>query len=170
MAARRRARLPLGSVALAGGAYAELVSPSAPGSLAARVAARAPSAVVALGVTWLVGETWGGVAVRRLAAGDTLGRALGAGLFGVVRPSGLATLAVSSLAVGLPAAGLWLAASAAYDRLWPLIVDGADPAPVAIALGLLVATWGTGLWLLGIGLAFRSAGWTAEQLRRLPRG
>lgn len=61
---------------------------------------------------------------------------------------------------------LWLAASGAYDRLWPLLVDRADPGAIAIALVLLVATWGVGLWLLGVGVAFRSAAWTAEHLRR----
>jgi hypothetical protein len=157
--------LVLGGLALTDAAYAELVSPSSAASLAVRVAAHAPLAVVAIVIAWLLGEAWGGMAVRHLAAGESLGRALGRGLVGVVRPSGLATLGLSSLAVGLPLVALWLAAARAYDRLWPLIVDRADPWAVVVGLVLFVATWGAGLWLLGIGLAFRSAAWTAEALR-----
>jgi len=158
--------LVLGGVALTGVAYAELLSPSGSGSLAGRVVAGAPLAVIGIVVAWLVGETWGGLAVRRLAAGESLGGALARGLLGLVRPTGLATLALASLAVVVPAAALWLAASRAFDLLWPLVVDRADPWTVTIALLGLVVTWGAGLWLLGIGLAFRSAAWTAESLRQ----
>jgi hypothetical protein len=156
----------LGGLTLANVAFGELVSPSGSGSLARRVVAGAPQAVAAIAIAWLVGEAWGGMAIRHLATGDSLGRALGRGLAGVVRPSGLATLGLTSLVVGVPALTLWLAGARAFDRLWPLLVDRADPWAVASALGLLVATWATGLWLLGIGLAFRSAAWTAEGLRR----
>ncbi len=159
------AAVAAGGAALAGAAYAERVSPSSGDALGLRIASRAPWALVAIGVTWLIGETWGGVAVRRLALGASLGTALAGGLLDVVRPSGLATLGLSSAAVGLPLLVLWLATSNAYERLWPLVVDAADPWAVAIALGLLVGTWATGLWLLAIGLAFRSAAWTAEALR-----
>jgi hypothetical protein len=159
------AALGFGGLGLTNAAYGELVSPSGAGSLAERVAMRAPLPLLAIGVAWLLGEAWGGLALRRLVAGDSLGRALGRGLVGVVRPTGLATLGLTSLAVALPAAALWLAASRAFDRLWPLVIDRADPWFVVIALGLLAGTWGAGLWLLAIGLAFRSAAWTAEGLR-----
>lgn len=155
----------VGGLALAGATYAELLAPSGPEALPVRVAARAPLAVLAIAVTWLLGEAWGGVAIRRLATGETLAHAIGGGLVGVVRPSGLATLGLTSLAVGVPLVGLWLASIEAYDRLWPLIVDRADSWAVTIALALLVATWAAGLGLLGIGLAFRAAAWTAEGLR-----
>lgn len=154
-----------GGLALASAAYSELVAPSGGGSLAVRVTARAPLAVIAIVVAWLVGETWGGLAVRRLAAGESLDRALGHGLAGLLRGSGVATLGLSSVAVGVPVVALWLASAQAYQRLWPLVVDRADPWALVTALGLLVVTWAAGLWLLGIGLAFRSAAWTAEVLR-----
>jgi hypothetical protein len=159
------AAVVFGGVALAEAAYAELLSPSGPDVLPLRMAARAPLAVAFIVATWLLGETWGGLALRRLATGEALGSALGRGLAGVVRPSGLATLALGCIVVGLPLVVLWLTAARAFDRLWPLVVDGADPSAVAIALGLLVATWGAGLWLLAIGLAIRSAAWTAEGFR-----
>lgn len=171
VAARLLAHVPtlvavvVGGAALGAAAYAELVTPSSSDDLAARVVARAPGATAAIVVVWLVCEAWGGSSVRRLAAGDSLDRSLVRGLALVIRPSGLATLGLSSVAVGLPALVLWLAASRAYERLWPLVVDRVDGGIVLIALGLLVATWGAGLWLLGVALAFRSAAWTAEALR-----
>jgi hypothetical protein len=76
------------------------------------------------------------------------------------------TLVVTNLVVGLLVVALWLAAGRAFDRLWPLLVDGAPAGTLLVALGLLVATWAAGLWLLAIGLAWRSAAWTAEALRR----
>ncbi|HYL41429.1 MAG TPA: hypothetical protein VET90_08980 [Candidatus Binatus sp.] len=155
----------LGGLAIGEAIYAELVSPSGPGSLPARVAAQAPLAVVAVALAWLLGEAWGGSAIRRLARGELLGRSIRRGLVDVVRPAGLATLAVSSVAVALAAAALWIVASGAYERLWPLVVDRADSWTIAIALCGFVVAWSIGLWLLAIGLAFRSAAWTAEHLR-----
>jgi hypothetical protein len=172
LAARLIAHLPTllvaaaGTVVLAAAAYAELLDPSGTGSLVGRVALRAPAAVGAIVGTWLVGEAWGGLAIRRLGLGEALGPALLGGLAGMARPSSIATLVATTLAVAAPVAILWLAASQAYGRLWPLLVDGADPRLVVVALGLFVATWAAGLWLLAIALAWRSAAWTAEALRR----
>ncbi|HYL39939.1 MAG TPA: hypothetical protein VET90_01395 [Candidatus Binatus sp.] len=160
------AAVVIGGLAIAEAAYGEFVSPSAQGSLTARVFAQVPWAFGAIVVSWLLGEAWGGSAVRRLARAGPLLGSIRRGLVDVARPSGLATLGLSSAAVALPAAVLWLAASSAYDRLWPLVLDRADPWSLAFALCLLVATWGAGLWLLAIGLAFRSVAWTAEHLRR----
>lgn len=154
-----------GGAALGSAAYAELVTPSSSGDLFARVVARAPGAAAAIVVAWLVGEAWGGSSVRRLAAGDPVGRAIARGFGLVGRPSGLATLGLSTVAVALPMLAVWLAASRAYERLWPLVVDQVDGGILLIALGLLVGTWAAGLWLLGVALAFRSAAWTAEALR-----
>jgi hypothetical protein len=153
-------------VALGAALTDEVTSPGGSGPLALRVLGRVPLPVVAVVVLWLLGEAWGGIAVRRLRTGETVGRALGRGLAELVRPSGLATFVVGTLAVALPAAALWFAASRAFDRLWPLLVDNADEGLVTIALVLLVATWAVGLWLLAIGLAWRSTAWTAEVLRR----
>lgn len=169
--ARLAAHLPTavavvaGGVVLAGATYAELLAPSGTGSLVGRVAARAPLAMAAIVLAWLLGESWGGLALRRLAAGHPLAASLGGGLVGVLRPSGLATVGLTTAAVALPAGALWFAAAQGFDRLWPLVVDRDDSGLVAIAIGLLVGTWAAGLWLLGIGLAFRSAAWTAESLR-----
>jgi hypothetical protein len=82
-----------------------------------------------------------------------------------MRPSGLATLVLTTVVVALPLVALWLAAGRAFDRLWPLLVEPADDGIVLLALGLLVGTWFAGLWLLGIALAWRSAAWTAEVRR-----
>lgn len=155
----------VGGLALAEAAYAELVSPSTTGPLAGRVVARAPGAVAAIGLAWLVGEAWGGMTLRRLGAGDSLLAALGHGLAGVLRPSGLATLGLTTLVVAGPLVVLWLAAGRAFERLWPLVVDRADPEPIAIALGLFAGIWVGGLGILAVALAFRSVAWTAEALR-----
>jgi hypothetical protein len=152
-------------VALAQATYAELLSPSGSDLLVVRVVARAPLATAVLVGCWLLGETWGGIALRRLGRGDSIGRALLEGLARLGRPSGLAILAVTTLAVVVPLAAAWLLAGGAFARLWPLVVDRADPLLVAAALGLLVAAWIAGLWWLAIALAWRSVTWTLEVLR-----
>lgn len=168
---RLTAHLPT-AVALGFGAFAftdaltaELLSPSPGRPLLLQVLQRAPLAAAFVVVAWIVGEAWGGLALRRLVATTSTLGALRAGLTDLVRPSGLATLVVTSAVVALPVIALWLAARRAFDRLWPLLVEPADGGSVLLALGLLVATWLAGLWLLGIALAWRSAAWTAEVLR-----
>lgn len=151
--------------AIAGVAQDELTSPSGTGPLEGRILGRAIGPVAVTILVWLVAEAWAGVATRHLVLGGSFGEALGRGLAGVARPSGLATLVLGTAAAGLPLLALSLAAGRAYDRLWPLVFDGADPRLIVAALGLLVATWAVGLWLVGIGLAWRSAAWSAEVLR-----
>ncbi|HXI45805.1 MAG TPA: hypothetical protein VNH13_05850 [Candidatus Acidoferrales bacterium] len=156
----------LGYFALGDAAYAELSSPQPGLPLVVRILLRAPLATGAIVVAWLAGEAWGGLAVRRLGRHGSLRAALVGGLRDLLRPPAVVTLVVTNLVVGLLVVALWLAAGRAFDRLWPLLVDGAPAGTLLVALGLLVATWAAGLWLLAIGLAWRSAAWTAEALRR----
>jgi hypothetical protein len=151
---------------LAGATYAELLSPSGPGPLIVRVILRAPLAVGAMVLAWLVGEAWGGVAARRLGLDASILGALGSGIRDLARPSGLATLAVTTLAVGAALVVAALVAGGAFDGLWPLVVGDADPGRTAAALVTFVAAWTLGLWLLAVAVAWRSAAWTAEVLRR----
>ena len=171
VAVRLAAHLPTlvavlaGGLVLAGATYAELISPSSTGSLPGRVIARAPGAGVLIVVAWLAGEAWGGMAVRRLGGGASLLVAVGGGIGDLLRLSGLATLALTTGVVGMPVVVLWLAAGRAFDRLWPLLVDRADPAALVVAASALAGTWAVGLSVLAIALAFRSVAWTAEALR-----
>jgi hypothetical protein len=157
--------LGFGVSAFADALTAELLSPRPGNPLLVQILERAPLPAALILVAWLAGEAWGGLALRRLAATGSTRAALRAGLGDLVRPSGLATLVVTTVVVALPLAALWLAAGRAFDRLWPLLVEPADDGIVLVALGLLVGTWFAGLWLLGIALACRSAAWTAEVLR-----
>jgi hypothetical protein len=158
--------LGLGFLAIGDATYAELSSPQPGLPLVVRILLRAPLATGAIVVAWLLGEAWGGLAVRRLGRGASMRSALAGGLRDLGRPSAIATLVLTTLAVSLLVVVLWLAAGRAFDRLWPLLVDGAPPEMQFVALGLLVATWAAGLWLLAIGLAWRSSAWTAEAFRR----
>jgi len=157
--------LGFGVFAFADALTSELVSPSPGSPLLVQVLQRAPLAAAVIVVAWLAGEAWGGLALRRLATTTSTRGALRAGLGDLMRPSGLATLVLTTVVVALPLVALWLAAGRAFDRLWPLLVEPADDGIVLLALGLLVGTWFAGLWLLGIALAWRSAAWTAEVRR-----
>jgi len=142
--------------------YSEIFSPGdASVPLAWRIALRALDAIVVLGGAWLVGESLAGLAVRRLAVGDSLLAALARGVRLLLRPSGLATLALTNAGIGLALLALWLAGSTAWDQARVLLVDEA-PAPLLIAgLLLFVTTWLLGLALLGASLAWRTAAWAA---------
>jgi hypothetical protein len=158
--------LGVGLIALGNALTAELMAPEPGTPLLIGVLLRTPVTTGAIVAAWLLGEAWGGLAVRRLlTTGSTLA-ALGHGLIDLVRPGGLATLALTTVIVGLPVGVIWLSAGRAFDRLWPLLIESADARTILLALGLLVGTWAAGLWLLGIALAWRSAAWTAEVLRR----
>ena len=158
--------LGVGLIGLGDALTAELTAPQAGTPLLIRVLLDTPITTGAIVVAWLVGEAWGGLAVRRLATTRSTLTALRHGLIDLVRPGGLATLVLTTLVVGVPLVVLWLSTGRAFDRLWPLLVESPDASIVLLALGLLVGTWGAGLWLLGIALAWRSAAWTAEVLRR----
>lgn len=158
----------VGLVVLGNALQAELLAPPEPLPLALRVVLREPLATGLIVAAWLLGEAWGGLALRRLAtagARSTL-RALRLGLADLLRPSGLATLLLTSTVVAAVVAILWLATRRAFDRLWPLVIGPSDGGALLLALALLVGTWAAGLWLIAIVLAWRSAAWTAEVLRR----
>jgi hypothetical protein len=154
------------AIALGNATTAELISPEGSGPLFLRILLRVPIAPAAVVVAWLFGEAWGGLAIRHLGPDRSVIAALRDGLRDLVRPSGIATIMVSTTVVAVPLLALWLAAGRAFDRLSPLLIGPSDSGLLLLALGLLAGTWVAGLWLLGIGLAWRSAAWTAEALRR----
>ncbi len=149
--------------------YDELTSPtSSPAPLAVRILARTPEAVVALVGAWIVAEALGGQALRRLVKGSpsrTAGGAILKAARDLLRPSGIAVLLVTNLAI--IASGLlgWLAESAAWTRLADRLADGAAVFDLGLAMLEFIVAWLAGLLLLGVVLAWRSAAWTAESRR-----
>lgn len=143
--------------------YEEFMSP---GDTAApvvdRVVGRVPDVVLIVLIAWLVGETVGTLAARRATTGMSVTRALVASMRQLVRPRGLATLALSTgvlLGIIVPFA---FASGLAWEHLRGYLLGGAEAVEFAAALILLVATWVLGLAILGVGLAWRAAAWTAE--------
>ena len=144
-------------------AYEELTSPSSGGDVVVlRVLARAPDAVLAILLGWIVGETVGPLAARRAWAGASAASALSASYGQLLGRRGLATLGLTSavlVALWLPFA---LAAERAWEHLTGLLLTRADPGQLAAALVLLATTWVLGLAVVGAGLAWRATAWTAE--------
>lgn len=155
-----------GLVRLVTVAYEELTSPSAGNEpVALRVLARAPDALLAILLAWIVGESVGALAARRAWAGASAPRALAASYRQLLGRRGLATLALT----GAVLVALWLpfvlAAGRAWDHLRGLLLQGADAVQLAAALVLLAATWVLGLAVVGAALAWRATAWTAEVRR-----
>lgn len=175
VAARLLAHVPtavvlvLGSVRLVEEGYQELIRPGDPAiPIALRIALRIPDVVGALVVAWLAGETVGGLAVRHLAWGAGVGAAIGRGARSGFRPSGLVTLVVTGVVVAAVLLGSGIATNVAWEQLRTELVDGRTRTEIVIALALFLATWGGGLWLTSLALAWRSAAWTFEVARHLP--
>ena len=157
------AALAYATFRLISAAYDELLSPGDVGvELVLRIVARAPDAVLVLWAAWLAGEVIGSLAVRRAATGATFRQALGRSVRQLVGRRGLATLAVTSLAVAAVIAPFLVVAARAWEHVRDLLLGGAHPALVAAALLVLVSTWILGLATSGAVLAWRTAAWTAE--------
>ncbi|HEY4227679.1 MAG TPA: hypothetical protein VGM49_05020 [Candidatus Limnocylindrales bacterium] len=144
-------------------AYAELLSPGDPTvSVVTRVFDRAPDAVVVVVVAWLAGETVGALAARRAATGEGTGGALLRSVRQLLRPRGIATLAVTSVALIAIGAPFLLALGRTWEHLRTYVLGQVDIVPLAAALVLLVGTGILGLSVLGAGLAWRANAWTVE--------
>jgi hypothetical protein len=148
--------------------YAELIGPGdAAVPVILRVLSRVPEAVLAAVAVWLVGEAVGGAAVRRLAAGDGQPAALARGLLAVLgRRSGLATLAISSLAVFVCLGLVLVASRLAWLAVRTALVGGGAGLEATILIGLLSVVWLAGLWTMALVVAWRGVAWTAEVHRR----
>jgi hypothetical protein len=151
------------AVRLVAAAYDELLAPGdAAVPIFLRVAQRAPDALALLLVAWLVGETVGGLAARRAAAGEGSRAALWRSMRQLFSRRGLATLALTTTVVGGVLVPFLLAAGRAWDHLRTVLSDGSHFLQVGAALLVLVASWILGLAVLGAVLAWRGAAWTAE--------
>jgi hypothetical protein len=174
-AARVVAHLPTaavlawGAVRLVEATYQELIRPGDPGiPVALRVALRVPDVVVALIGTWVLGEALGGLAVRHLAWGHGLRRALSGAIRSLARPTALGTMLITNGALAAAILALTTAAGAAWNNLRIVLLDGGKPGEVGLALAFFSLVWVAGLWLLSIATAWRATAWTFEVARRLP--
>jgi hypothetical protein len=171
--ARWLAHIPTAAVVVGGAAplvtatYQELIHPGDPGlSVPERVLLRVPYLVVGLVAAWVVGEVVGGLAVRHLAWGSGLPRAMLRAIGSVLRPSGLVVLVLTDAAVLAGVALGWIALALAYDQVRAGVRDGLGPIGPLVGLVLLSVAWLGALWLVGLATAWRSAAWTFELGRR----
>lgn len=143
--------------------YLELTSPGDIATpLILRILANAPDVPVAVGITWLLGEAVGGLAARRSCAGEPVAAALGRSIRQVVSPSGLATLATTTLALLALLVPYLLTVAASWQNVRAALLDGVGPVLTLAALFLMVSTWVLGLALLGALLAWRATAWTVQ--------
>jgi hypothetical protein len=168
---RLAAHVPL-LIALAWGAmriamvgYRELTVPSDVAVPAAwRIVAGAPDAIVGVIVTWLIGETLGAMAARRvILRGDGARVALRASIRRLVtaprRP--LAFAVISSIALVAVVAVTGIAAGVAWDGLRATLAAG-EPVPGMALVVVFVALFAGGLVLISLAAAWRSAIWTVD--------
>jgi hypothetical protein len=169
------AHLPLllalswGAVRIVTVTYRELTVPSDVAvGIALRVARGAPDAVAVVVGAWILGETVGGIAARRvILLGEPIPRALGRAAIHLVRhPLRCTVLAAIPLAaVALILVGVGLAGSATWDALRAALSLDVDPFAGTALLVALVALFGGGLLLIGVLSAWRAAVWTVEGAR-----
>jgi len=160
------AALAMGAVRIVSVAYGELTNPSDVAvALAIRVTVGALDAVVLVALVWLVGETVGSIAARRVVLlGEGVLRSLRGGVVQLVRRSVrwfvLAPVSLLPLVLALVAVGV--AGSAAWDALRAALSLGAEPLVALVSLLALVGLFGGGLLLIGVCCAWRGAIWTVE--------
>lgn len=144
----------------------ELVTP-----LVVRVLRAVPVHVAAIAATWVLGETIGGLAVRRIVLGGRgVGRALAEAVALIVRrPAGslLTTLLGLAAAVALLALPL-VAVGTAWGRLRFALAADAFAGTIITRTILFVALFGGALVVAGFTAALRSALWTIEASRAEP--
>jgi hypothetical protein len=158
--------LSWGAVRIVTVAYRELTVPSdVEVALVLRVAGGATDAVVVVLVAWLVGETVGAIAARRVVLlGEGVVRGLRGGVARLVwhplRTVVLAALPVVPL--GLVLAGVGLAGSATWNALRSALSLGGEPLMALLLLLALVSLFAGGLLLIGVTSAWRAAIWTVD--------
>jgi hypothetical protein len=144
-------------------AYVELTAPGdTTVPLVFRVLGQALDAPLAVGITWLLGETAGGLAAKRVAAGEPIPAALARSIRQVASPQGLATLAVTTAALLALAVPYVLAVSAGWGTVRVALYEGGDAVTTLASVLLLVGTWILGLALLAVLLAWRATAWTVQ--------
>jgi hypothetical protein len=173
--ARGAAHLPTaaivtwGAVRLVDATYQELINPgdsSLP--VPVRVAFRIPEVVGLLVGAWVLGEAVGGLAVRHLAWGASVPRALARAARALARPSTLATLVLTNGVLAAAILGSATAAGIAWEHLRVVLLDGGTGAEARLALVVFSLTWVAAAWFLALAATWRATAWTFEVARHLP--
>jgi hypothetical protein len=163
--------LGYGSLRLVQATYRELTLPSdVLTPIAWRVIAAVPEAVIAIVITWALGETLGALGARRLIVwGQSLDQAyVGAWADLLRRPvSTVGTFALPMVVTALLVAPIIVASGVVWDYLRTELSTGAGANAVLLLVTMLtfVAIWSAGLLVAGLTAAWRSAAWTVEQVR-----
>ncbi len=162
----------LGSIRIINVAYVELTTPtdiSTP--LPLRVVAGAVTPILAIVVTWIIGEIAGGWAARAIVLeGRSIRHAVVAAYGDLVSRPGSSLLA-SLLTTAVLAIDL-AAMLAAVDLAWTaarshLVEVPADPVAIGLALASFAAIWAVALLVAGLIDAWRSVAMTFEGVRIL---
>jgi len=170
LAARLAAHLPTGLAMIWGAArltavaYRELTSPfDVTTPIVLRVLRGAPEVIAAIVLLWMIGEIIGGLAARRIALG-------GARVGGALRDAVLTLTrrpVTVLIAYWVPTAGLvlvllpsTLAAAAAWAQVRAAMRSSDDPFGATLSVVLFVSLWLTGLLLIAVTAAWRSAVWS----------
>ena len=171
LAVRLAAYLPLAVAATVGiarlvsVAYRELTLPSQTSMPAVfRVLLGAPEAVIVIGVAWLLGETVGALATRRVVlAGSGVGAAFRQSLTdGRVLGRSLVVAAITTLVLVVVLATTGVATAAAWDALASELSLGSQPIVIGILTAMFVGLFAGALVLIGVTAAWRCAVRTAE--------
>jgi hypothetical protein len=158
--------LSWGAIRIVTVGYRELTVPSdVTVPLVARVVGGASDAVAIVIGAWLLSETVGGLAARRvILSGERVPIALRAALLRLLRaPARCAILALVPLvpvALALLVAGL--ATSVAWEALRAAMSFDAGAVVVLLLVAALVALFVGGLALIGVASAWRAAAWTID--------
>lgn len=159
--------LGLGSVRIVFATYRELTSPidvSPP--LVMRVLRDSPEVVVAVLLTWMVGEVVGGIAARRVAlAGDGVAGALRVALLTSLRHplSTLLRFVVPDVVLLLVLAPFFVAVGSAWSAVNGVLVGTSDWRWSLAIVALFVVIWLIGLLLTAVVCAWRAAVWTVAE-------
>ncbi len=161
--------LSIGSVRLVFVTYRELTSPfDVETPIVLRVLQASPEVVIALVVTWMLGEIVSAAAVRRITL-DRIGvaRALLGSVRAMVRHplSSLIRFWVPTAVLLLVIGPSVLAAGAGWDSVRSILGSRPEPAALVLSTVLFIGLWVVGLLLIGVVCAWRAAVWTAAAVR-----
>jgi hypothetical protein len=152
--------------------YSELTSPfEVVTPLIVRILTDVPDAIVAVVVTWLLGEVAGGLAARYLVLGERSSiDAVIRGWWHLLRHprSSIGTLFATDLVALLAVATAYAIASIGWDLVEATVLDSGNPLLAIGAVVALVAAWLASLIVVGLVVCWRSVFWTAEWLRLRP--
>ncbi len=158
--------LAWGASRIAAVGYRELTVPSdVTVPVSWRIAIGAPDAIIGILLTWLVGETVGAMAARRVAlyderARDALRQAVRRIVRAPRRPLGLAAIGV--LVGAAVVAATALATGTAWEGVRIAFGRGDASAATIALLVVFVGLFAGGLLLIGLTAAWRGAMWTVE--------